>query len=548
MTRVPTTLAVVDAGGATTSVALLGQLGGRWHFLGGIAGSSDIPDAALLGIVATRLRAADPSLAADLGLDASSLADVPRLEARSRPPATLVVLGASRRSVGVLAAEARRTGWRVAAASTESHDPREMTELALGRDVGAVLIGAGDPPGPDERAALDDLAALGTALLVRRADLPIILCGGMRGRRTWSEAFDASDATRSQPRVIEVGAVAGRRAGDDGELRAALDGLRADSRDGRQALARSAASLADLLDLRVEVVDIGIDGGSRALADPGVGGDGPRVASVISAEGALVPLEPDDSTVDSVLAWTTGSLDRHRMSDRLRELRGHPWVDASGDGARLRLAAASAALARLAAVTGELGARPAPDVTIIGGGAFAMAPASAIALAVADTIRRTGATQLAWDHARLLGPIGTIDDDGERRTLLADLLADGLTPLGTVIVTGGLGARRRGPADRRSAGTVHLVGGGDGVRRDLVPGDVAFLDLPPGAHATARLEFNEPIRFGRRTRHVAVPVSGGLAGLLLDMREVPLRLPERRDRRRTMLADWAALVWPRDDR
>ena len=58
-----------------------------------------------------------------------------------------------------------------------------------------------------------------------------------------------------------------------------------------------------------------------------------------------MPPEPDDGTVDEVLAWSTGSLDRHRMSDRLRDLRRTPWVDGTGDGARLRLAAASAALA-----------------------------------------------------------------------------------------------------------------------------------------------------------------------------------------------------------
>jgi hypothetical protein len=58
----------------------------------------------------------------------------------------------------------------------------------------------------------------------------------------------------------------------------------------------------------------------------------------------------------------------------------------------------------------DIGAMASPDLTIISGGAFAVAPARAVALAIADTVRRTGATQLAIDHARLLGPIGTIDD------------------------------------------------------------------------------------------------------------------------------------------
>jgi len=43
-------------------------------------------------------------------------------------------------------------------------------------------------------------------------------------------------------------------------------------------------------------------------------------------------------------------------------------------------------------------------------------------------------------------------------------------------------------------------------------------------------------------------VSGGSAGVLVDLRDVPLRLPERRDRRRAALAAWGELVWPADAR
>jgi hypothetical protein len=545
VTRIPRTLAVVDAGGATCSVALLGRVDGRWRLLGALAAPAAIAEDAILAVLAGRVLGADPALAEAIELDAARLADVPRLSARSRPASTLVVLASSGRAVGLLETEARRTGWRVVTASPETHDPREMTELALRREVGAILLGAGDPPGPDERAALDDLAALGAAVARRRPELPIVLCGGIRDRASLRAArSEGGDAGR----YLEVPAVGGRRT-PEGALRAALEALRADPADGRQALARSATSLADLLDLRIELVEVGFDGGVRLIAEPGVAGGDPTCEAIITAEAALVPDEPDDATVDSVLGWTTGSLDRHRMSDRLRELRARPWVDAAGEGARLRLAAASAALARMAAVTTDLGARPAPDLTIVAGGAFAAAPASATALAVADTIRRTGVTQLAWDHARLLGPIGTIEDAEERRALLADLLSDALVPLGTVVVAGGLGLRpgvtRRA---RPPAGRIHLDRRDGVTSRDLVAGEVAFIDLAPGAVADARFEFAEAVRFGRRTRRLQVPVTGGLAGLIVDLRDVPLRLPERRDRRRTALADWGALAWPRDDR
>jgi hypothetical protein len=74
------------------------------------------------------------------------------------------------------------------------------------------------------------------------------------------------------------------------------------------------------------------------------------------------------------------------------------------------------------------------------------------------------------------------------------------------------------------------------------------VDLAPGDQALATLEFRDAVRVGHRARRVAVPVSGGVAGLAVDLRDVPLRLPERRDRRRAALAAWGELAWPGDER
>jgi hypothetical protein len=245
------------------------------------------------------------------------------------------------------------------------------------------------------------------------------------------------------------------------------------------------------------------------------------------------------------------------MGDRLRDLRSRPWADASGEGARLRLAAARAAMTRLVGVTPDLSSLPAPDLTLVAGGAFASAPGGSVVLAVADVVRRTGATQVALDHARLLGPLGTIDDPDERRDLVADLADDLLSPLGSLVVAAGMPPRLRG---RAATGTITLDAGmsaaadgdADGgaalVRRELATGELAILDLPPGARAEAILEFRDSARIGRRARRFSVAVSGGLAGVIVDLRDVPLRLPERRDRRRAALATWGEQVWPGDER
>jgi len=539
VTTVPRALLAIDSGAATTSVALLGKPHDRWRLLGSAAAPAGTPSEVLAGLVASRLVRADLALADHLGISITSIDDLPRLEARSSVPETLAVFGASGRAVRLLEAVAARTPFRIRAASPESHDPREMTELALRPDVTAILVGASDPPGPDERGWLDDLAGLVGAVARRRPELRVVLAGPIAARPAWAEGIGNAAPESADQRVFEAPPL-GLRSGPDEPLREILERLIPGTTDPRQMSVRAALSLADGLDRRVELLDIGLDGGVRAMAAPGVADEGPSVVAVRTAQAALVPVDIDDAAVDAVLAWTTGSLDRHRMGDRLLDLRAQPWADAAGDGARLRLSAARAALTRLAARSHDIGAMASPDVTVVAGGAFAVAPARAVAMAVADTIRRPGATQLALDHARLLGPIGTIDDPDERRGLILDLADDLLAPIGSLVVVGGV------PASRRGAGRLTLDGDRHG-RHDLPGGDVAFVDLAPGDQALATLEFRDAVRFGHRARRVAVPVSGGVAGLAVDLRDVPLRLPERRDRRRAALAEWGELAWPTDE-
>jgi hypothetical protein len=198
-------------------------------------------------------------------------------------------------------------------------------------------------------------------------------------------------------------------------------------------------------------------------------------------------------------------------------------------------------MAVLVEATPEQSALPAPDVVVVAGGAFAVAPGPAIALAVADVLRRPGAIALAHDHARILGALGVIPDAGERRQALIDLSDDILTPLGTIVIPGGIRAGT-------SAGhlTVHADTGAS--ETDLVPGALEVVDLAPGDVATAEFSFRDTVRLGARGRRFAIDVSGGLGGLLVDLRDVPLRLPERLDRRRELLDAWQESLWLTRDR
>jgi len=536
---VPRALLAIDAGTATTAVAVIGRPADRWRLLGSLAAPAPAAPDDLAAALIGRITAGDPELADACGLSIDAIDDLPRLEARTEPPRTLAVLGGSRRTVGLVEAIAARTPWRVLAASPETHDPREMTELALRADVSALLLGASEPPGPDERTALDDLTALVGAVALRRPELQIVLAGPISERGSWRESL-GEDADAVAERVHTAPPLK-LRSGPDEPLREILEGLLPRSSDTRYTAVRTLVTLADVLSRRIELIELGLDGGLRAMASAGVGDQGPVAVAVRSARAGLIDPDPEQGSVDDVLAWTTGSLDRHRMGDRLRDLRTNPWADSSGDGARLRLAAARSALSRLVSLTPELTAMPAPDLTIAAGGVFCLAPGPAVALTIADIVRRAGATQLAIDHARLLGPLGTIDDPDERRPFLADLADDLLAPLGTVVVVGGIPqVRRRG----MPVGSIRIEHDGRATDHDLMAGDLAFLDLPPGDRALATLTFRDVVRLGRRTRRLSVPVSGGLAGVLVDLRDVPLRLPDRRDRRRAALAAWGELAWP----
>ena len=536
MTSDPRAFLALDLGAATSSVALVARVGHRWRLIGSLAFPAAVETDSIVELLVARTSDADPELARTIGLDEPDVVTtLPRLVARSARPQRLAAIAGSDRAVEALVDAAWATGWRAFAMSPESHEPLAMTTALLDSGLDAVLVGASEPPGPDERRVLGEVTAVVSAVAERRPELTVILAGSMSERLS---EFERSDGARSGEVLLAPNATAGDTPG--AALRELLDDVRAPRDDARRAIARAAAALADAIDRRIEVLDIGYDGGLRASAAPGVGGARGRVVSSFVADAALAPPEPADAAVDRVMAWATMPIDRHRLRDRLRELRIAPWADATGDGARLRLAAARAALGVLIEATPEQSAGPAPDVVIASGGAWAVAPGPAIALAIADVARRPAAFSISYDHARLLAPLGSIPDATERRQLIADLADDLLAPLASVVIPAGIR-----PA--RSAGRVTVRGSTGQTEMDLIPGGLELIDLPPGEVGTAELRFKDTVRLGGRGRKFAIEVTGGLGGLLVDLRDIPLRLPERPERRRELLDAWQDSLWVTKD-
>ncbi|MFI5259356.1 MAG: hypothetical protein ACHQ01_07095 [Candidatus Limnocylindrales bacterium] len=349
----------------------------------------------------------------------------------------------------------------------------------------------------------------------------------------------AEDRAAARHVLLAPDAEAGQPAGSS--LRQVLEGLRAASDDSRLGVARSISSLASVLDRAIEVVEIGLQGGLRARSEP----IAPSHLAVTSfhtslADASFAPPKPSEEVIDGLLAWSTIALDRHRAMDRLNDLRLTPWGEADGDGAVFRLAAAKGAFARLVAATPEIDAKSMPDLLVVAGGIFAALPPSVVALAMADLVRRPGVAQLACDQARLLGPLGVIEDEMERRRMMANLADDILMPLGSLILPAGL---RQG----RSAGYLRMKSAESSAEIELHPGSVQVVDLPPGRAAKAGLDFRDAVRLGTRSHHFTVEVGGGLGGLLIDLRDIPMRISDRPDSRRAALEAWQRGMWPELD-
>jgi hypothetical protein len=542
VTATPLAFFTIDRGSASTAVGLIGRLAGRWRLLAATAAPAAIDVDVLLAALVGRVRSAD----ADVLEGADGWREWIRLESRTLPPPAIVIGAPSERRLADLEAAVGDAGWHIAGRIVPDRtDALAATDSLLARRVvGAVVLGV-DAVAADERAAAADICALVGAAAARRGDLRVLLIG----------ATSAAAAAFPPGQLVQAPAGPPDAAPS---LEAALTGLAeavagsdhhgsgaGPASDGRRGFVRSIASLAAILELRIEGIDIGMDAGTRALAGP----DG-LDAFMIRAEAGLVPEEAmrDDGILDHVVSWAPLHEEPFVLRDRLRNLRRTPWRDAAGDGARLRLAAARAALERLdrawhartrEAEGGLEAARGlSPDLLVAAGGGFATAPAPAIALAILDTVRQPGAAALALDHARVLGPLGTLEDEADRERLLADLADDLLLPLGSAILVPGARAGKRT--------TLRLSSDGDASEVTLSAGAVQVVDLPPGSAATAELEADD-IWFGVRARHLAVNVAGGLGGLLVDTREMQLRLPDRPDRRREIVEAWEAPLWTGGD-
>jgi hypothetical protein len=435
-------------------------------------------------------------------------------------------------------------GWGVSARFF-GKDPEliALGEACLDAGADAVVMGGRDGVDEDERDVAHRLWPRVASLARFRDELAVIACGpfaerpeGIPDDRLFSLPAPEAVPATSESMLRQAAQQVGRHLADR-DL--------PETTDGRVALRAAMASLAAVLGGVVDGVEVGAGASSRTVAGPAG-----ELRHGVFAEAGLMPraLLDDDDLSDTVLRWCTLSgNDPASLLDSLRELVLHPWAATDVDGARLRLAAVRAALERLDRVWSGAGAATeegGQSVMVLAGGAFSGLPPAATALAIVDGIRRPGAMSILHDHAGVLAPLGALPVEADRQRLLADLLDDALLPLGSVVTTGSIEQRKKD----RSGATLAITSPLGDERLRLDPGQLQLVDLPPGITARLGIDPGEGTVLGVAGRTLSMEVNGGLGGLFVDTRPIPLDLPASGEARRSILEAWEAPAWVASER
>lgn len=531
----------LDRGTVATTATLIAPVDGRYRLLASGAAPVSVEPDSILEDLAWRVARTDASLAGPM----DGWREWSRLEVGTGRTPRAVLVAASESTGELLERAFVAAGWEVAARFFGTG--REFIDLGqacLDPRLDAVIAGGRDGVEESERLLAHELWQRVASLARFRDDLAVIAAGpfverpeGIPDERLFSLPAPDPVPAAAESGLRQAAVQVGRHLAERGRLLAI---------DGRAALRASIVSLAAVLGVTVEGLEIGMAAGSRTRAGSG----GEQGHGVFAAAAALPSALLDDERLgDEILRWCTiGGGDPAARLDGLRELVLHPWVGLDHQGAVLRSTALRAALERLerawAEARGDASSERAADVLVLSGGAFAGLPPAAAAIAVLDGVRRPGALSLLHDHAGVLAPLGALPLEEDRQRLLGDLMSDVLLPLGSAVVTGAIEVRKK---DRAPASLSVSSALGD-QRLGLDPGQLQLVDLPPGIAATLRLDPGENNVLGVEGRTLTMEVSGGLGGLFVDTRAIPLDLPESGEARRAALAEWEAPAWVGSER
>ena len=518
-----------------TAAALVAPVDGRYRLLASAAAPLAVEPESILEDLAWRVARTDASIAGSM----DGWRDWSRLEVGTGRAPRAVLVAASVATGALLERAFAAAGWQVEARFFGAEPGFvDLGQACLLPDVDAVVMGGRADVESDEREAANRLWPRVASLARFRDDLALIAAGPFAERPEGipDGRLFSLPAPETVPAITES---ALRQAAGQVGVHLAAAGQAA-ALDARAGLRASMASLAAMLGVSVDGLEVGQAAGSRTTAAP----HGEQGHGIFAAAGALpAALLGDDELAESTLRWSTLSGgDPASRLDRLRGLVIEPWADLDEAAPRLRLAALRAALERLEHawhLDAAAAAERAADVRVLSGGAFAGLPPAAAAMAVLDAVRRPGALSIFHDHAGVLAPLGALPVESDRQRLLSDLMSDVLLPLGSAVVTGTI----EGPRKDQAPAALSVASVLGDQRLALEPGGLQLVDLPPGISAHLGLDPGDGTLLGVSGRTLTMDLNGGLGGLFVDTRPIPLDLPTSGEARRSLLAAWEAMAW-----
>lgn len=178
---------------------------------------------------------------------------------------------------------------------------------------------------------------------------------------------------------------------------------------------------------------------------------------------------------------------------------------------------------------------PACDTIVLSGGALAEAPRPGqAALVLLDALQPIGISTLVVDAYGLAPALGSVASIKPVAAVEA-LDAGGLTNLGTVVAPVG----EAKPGDTVLKMKVCYDNGSE-LEVEVRYGELEILPLPVGQEAVLELSPRRgfEVGVGMKGKGGKRRVSGGLAGLIIDARGRPLRLPPEPEQRREQMQKW----------
>lgn len=524
---------LVDVGSAWTKAAVVGRDRARWRIAATTAQPTVWGDEELVNGLAARLAPfADARLGGRL---AELIAAAPRITCHTpRRPGRIGLAAVSSELSGAAARRAAESaGWVVVETAT-TDDGRSLADRLMtlqATDVDAWLIAGGFDGGRADQA-LEMAGLVSAARATSRA--PVIWAGAdVLGPEVQALFEDGAVRHVANPRPSA-------ELEQPGPLRGLLEDLlrqTVEPGDGRRltpvAFRRAIAELARSNHRHVLGVDLGARYLTWARADASGTAEGRVYASGGLGSGTLVEGGGAGRLVRSM--WL--AIDELAVADALQNARSRPAsLPQTEDELIIAQAAARHLLAQGAAGDGAVAGI---DLIVGSGRTLAAAPRPSQAMQMLlDGVRPIGVTAFALDAAGALAPLGALDDD-EIGEGIGSLRDDLLAPLGAAVVVRGV--RPSQPAMRV---TVHRTGWPDLGPLEVRGGQLVTLPLGRGQQADLEIDLEPGVSLGgpRRARRVDATVHGGVVGLVLDARGVPLGLPRRSDDRRAMLASWREVI------